>query len=404
MNLKKTIAALLALGLTLATPLTAAAQGGLAKLAGTARDQSGAAVPGATLTVKDEKTGEERAATADAQGGFTISNLRPSTYTVTAVFGAFAPTQYTGILLQAGQALTLDMELHPAGLSEAVSVVGDAPAVDLSSARMGVNVNQREVEDLPINGRQMSQLYLQAPGALNSGTGTFSDIRFSGRAVEQNMIRFDGIEATAIIDAAPGNLNGEIPSPFKLQSSLENVQEFRVDSSSYPAEYGTGTGGQISVVTKSGGNAVHGSTFYYVRDDKFDSKNAFDLQKSPLSLKQFGGSAGGPLAKNRAFFFASYEGYRLESGINFIEGVPSAAAFQRAVPAIQPLFDAFRAPGAVVLPGASANPDFDILQLQSTANVRENSLAARTDVKLSSNWTVYGRYFRDDGRNDQPEG
>jgi hypothetical protein len=403
MNLQKFIATAFAVG-ALLTPIAAAAQGGLAKLAGTARDQSGAAVPGATVTVTNERTGEQRLATADGQGGFAITNLRPSTYTIKAAFGAFAPTEYTGILLQAGQDLTLDMDLRPAGLTEAVSVVADAPSMDLSSARMGVNVNQREVEDLPINGRQMSQLYLQAPGALNSGTGTFSDIRFSGRAVEQNMIRFDGIEATAIIDAAPGNLNGEIPSPFRLQSSLENVQEFRVDSNSYPAEYGTGTGGQISVVTKSGSNTVHGSAFYYLRDDRFDSKNAFDLKKSPLSLKQFGGSLGGPFAKDRAFFFGSYEGYRLESGINFIEGVPSAAAFQRAVPAIQPLFDAFRAAGAVVLPGASANPDFDILQLQSNATVRENSLAARADFKASNNWTVYGRYFRDDGRNDQPEG
>lgn len=403
MNLKTTIATVLALGM-LTMPRAADAQGGLAKLAGTARDQSGAAVPGAAVTVTNEKTGEARAVVADARGGFNVSNLRPSSYTIKAEFGGFAPTEYTGILLQAGQDLTLDVELHPAGLSEAVTVTADAPALDLSSARLGVNVNQREVEDLPINGRQMSQLYLQAPGALNSGTGTFSDIRFSGRAVEQNMIRFDGIEATAIIDAAPGNLNGEIPSPFKLQSSLENIQEFRVDSSSYPAEYGTGTGGQISVVTKSGSNAVHGSAFYYLRDDKFDSQNAFDLRKSPLSLKQFGGSIGGPLAKNRAFFFGSYEGYRLTSGINFLEGAPSAAAFQRAAPAIQPLFNAFRAPGAVVLAGASANPDFDILQLQSNATVRENSAAARVDVKLSNNWTAYGRYFRDDGRNDQPEG
>ena len=194
------------------------------------------------------------------------------------------PLEYTGILLQAGQDLTLDMELQPAGVSEAVTVVGDAPSIDLSSARMGVNVSEREVEDLPVNGRQMSQLMLQAPGALNSGTGTCSDIRFSGRAVEQNVIRYDGIEGSAIIDAAPGNLNGEIPSPFKLQASLENVQEFRVESSSYPAEYGTGTGGQISVVTKSGGNTVHGSPFDYVRDDKFDSQELHSTsQKSPLS-------------------------------------------------------------------------------------------------------------------------
>ena len=153
------------------------------------------------------------------------------------------------------------------------------------------------------------------------------------------MIRFDGIEATAIIDAAPGNLNGEIPSPFKLQSSLENVQEFRVDSSSYP--------GRVRNRDRRadlGGHEVRQQYRPRLRRSTTSattssiSKNAFDLQKSPLSLKQFGGSVGGPIAKNRAFFFGSYEGYRLESGINFIEGVPSAAAFQRAVPAIQPLF------------------------------------------------------------------
>ena len=388
----------------LSVPSGAAAQGGLARLVGTVRDQSGAFIPGATVVVRNEKTGEERTATADANGAIAVSNLRPSTYTVVAKFGEFKPVEYSGMLLQAGQDLSLDLQLMAAGVTEAVTVTGDAPALDMSSARMGVNVNQREVEDLPLNGRQMSQLYLQAPGALNSGTGTFGDIRFSGRAVQQNMIRFDGVEGTAIIDASPGNLNGEIPSPFRLQSSLENVQEFRVDSNTFPAEYGTGTGGQISVVTRSGSNALHGSAFYYLRNDRFDSKNAFDLQKSPLDMKQFGGSFGGPLRKNHAFFFGSYEGYRLDSGINFIESAPSAAAFERAVPAIRPLFNAFRGAGAVVLAGASANPDFDILQLQSVANVDENSFGGRLDVRFSDRWSSYVRLFRDNGRNDQPEG
>ena len=111
---------------------------------------------------------------------------------------------------------------------------------------------------------------------MNTGTGTFGDIRFSGRAVEQNVIRYDGIEGTAIIDARPGNLNGESPSPFRLQASLENVQEFRVESNNFPAEYGTGTGGQISVVTKSGSNPFHGSVFEYYRNDSFDAPNYFD--------------------------------------------------------------------------------------------------------------------------------
>ncbi len=324
--LARVLAISVALGGLLA-PAVARAQSD-AKLAGTVRDQSGAFLPEAVVTVKNERTGEERTAKTNADGFFAVTALKPSTYSIKASFGDFKPTEYTGMLLQVGQNLTLDFELFPAGVSESVTVSAESPSIDAGSARMGVNVNQREVQELPLNGRQMSQLYLQAPGALNSGTGTFGDIRFSGRAVQQNMIRFDGIEGTAIIDASPGNLNGEIPSPFRLQSSLENVQEFRVDSNNYPAEFGTGTGGQISVVTKSGSNNFHGSAFYYVRDDRFDSKNAFDLAKSPLDLKQFGGSVGGPLAKDRAFFFGSYEGYRLESGINFIEAAPSAGGIR----------------------------------------------------------------------------
>src|SRR5262249_39677160 len=156
-------------------------------------------------------------------------------------------------------------------------------------------------------GRQMSQLMLLAPGSQNAGTGTWQDVRFSGRAVEQNAIRYDGIEGSAIIDAAPGNLNGEIPTPFKLQASLENVQEFRVESNSYPAEFGTGTGGQISVITKSGSALAHGSVFEYYRNDAFDAPNYFEssagLPKSALDQHQFGGSLGGPLKKDRAFFF-----------------------------------------------------------------------------------------------------
>src|ERR1041384_6391223 len=132
----------------------------------------------------------------------------------------------------------------------------------------------------------MSQIMLQAPGSQNAGTGTWQDIRFSGRAVEQNAIRYDGIEGSAIIDSAPGNLNGEIPTPFKLQASLENVQEFRVESNSYPAEFGTGTGGRVTVVTKPASTRARGSIFEYYRNDGLDAPNYFDqaagLPKSVL--------------------------------------------------------------------------------------------------------------------------
>src|SRR5207344_2966272 len=230
---------------------------------------------------------------------FLLSGLKPSVYTVRAAKDGFAPVEYSDMPLAVGQELHIDFEFKPAGVQESVTVVGSSPVLDLSSARIGVNVSPREVEGLPVNGRQMSQLLLQAPGSQNAGDATWQDIRFSGRANEQNVIKYDGIEGSAIIDASPGNVNGENRTPFKLQASLENVQEFRVESSSYTAEFGTGTGGQVSVITKSGGNAFHGSVFEYLRNDALDARNHFDatrnldgsvitaLPKSPLKQNQF---------------------------------------------------------------------------------------------------------------------
>lgn len=376
------------------------------RIVGTVKDQTGAVIPGATITVKNERTGEVRTTTSTQEGTFLVTNLKPSLYTVTASAGNFAKTEYTSVELVVGQALNLNVELKPVGQSETVTIVGgDDLALDTSSARMGANVNQHEVQGLPLNGRQLSQLYLQAPGALNSGSGTFGDIRFSGRAVQQNAIRYDGVEGTAIIDASPGNLNGEIPSPFRLQASLENVQEFRVDSNSYPAEYGTGTGGQISVVTKSGSNQYHGSVFEYLRNDALDARNWFDRgTKSPLRLNQFGASFGGAIVKDKFFFFGSYEGYRLRSGINFFEAVPSASACARAVAAVKAICEqGFRSSAATVFPSASTNPDFDIALLNASNPVNENSGSLRLDYKASDQNSFYVRFFRDQGNNDQPQ-
>jgi hypothetical protein len=406
----------LAVMLVLTAAATAAAQGEQARFAGTTRDQSGAFFAGAKVTARNERTGEERTVESSDKGFYLIAGLKPATYTLRAEKDGFARIEYSGMPLAAGQELTVDLEFQPEGVQTTVTVVGTATTLDLSSAKMGANVSEREVQGLPVNGRQMSQLMLQAPGSQNAGTGTWNDVRFSGRAVEQNVIKYDGIEGSGIIDAAPGVANGENNTPFKLQASLENVQEFRIESSAYPAEFGTGTGGQVSVITKSGANDFHGAAFEYHRNDRFDARNYFDSlrnpdgsvqsegPKSPLDLNQFGGSIGGPLARNKAFFFGSYEGYRLDAGLNFVEAVPSDAAWARAVPAVASLRPGFLAPGAVVLAGASANPDFDIAQNQAEQNVREDAFSGRVDFKFSDNWSSYVRVFHDSGRNDEPQG
>jgi hypothetical protein len=396
-------------------PTLAAAQAD-GRISGSVRDQSGALVGGATVKVKNDKTGEVRAALSNDQGMFVVSPLKPSTYTITAEKPGFSIIEYPEMPLAVGQELSLDFEFRPAGVQENVTVVATAPVLDISSARIGANVSEREVQNLPVNGRQMSQLMLQAPGSQNAGDGTWQDIRFSGRANEQNVIKYDGVEGSAIIDASPGNANGENKTPFKLQASLENVQEFRVESSGYAAEFGTGTGGQVSVITKSGSNDFRGSVFEYFRSDKLDARNYFDQirnadgsvasagPKSSLKQNQFGGSIGGPILRNRAFFFGSYEGYRLDAGKNFVEAVPSAAAWATAVPAIAGLRPGFTAPGAVVIPGASTNPLFDIVQLQDTQNVDENAYSARLDYKINDRWSLYSRVFHDEGDNSDPAG
>ncbi len=405
----------LAMALLISWPDMANAQTDQGRIVGTVTDSNGGLVPGAEIVVTNEKTGEARTTVTNEVGYFMVTSLRPSSYSV-AVNAKDLSAKATNVQLLVGQEFTLALTVQPTGVAATVDVAaGGEATLETSSAAMGANVNPREVEGLPINGRQLSQLYLQAPGSVNSGSGTFGDIRFSGRAVEQNIIRYDGIEGTAIIDSSPGNLNGEIPTPFRLQSSLENIQEFRVDSNNYPAEYGTGTGGQINVLTKSGGKDFHGSVFEYFRNDKLDAPNFFDNiigQKSKLRLNQFGGSLGGPIKRDKAFFFVSYEGYRLRGGINSIEAVPGLASRICAAPlgagtvacnpATAALIPAFRSPDAVTL---RTGPDlFDTVQLQDNNVVDENAAALRIDYRFNPKHSAYFRFFRDQGSNLQPDG
>lgn len=404
----------------LAMFISAQAQADQGRIAGTVTDINGGVVPGAAITITNEATGDTRSTTANSDGTFLVAALKPSRYTISVSGGNFETNNRKGVELLVGQALELHMVLQAKGVSVLIDVVsGEDAIVNTSSASMSANVNAREVEGLPVNGRQLSQLYLQAPGGVNSGTGTFSDIRFSGRANQQNVIRYDGVEGSAIIDSSPGNLNGEVPSPFRLQSSLENVQEFRVDSNNFPAEFGTGTGGQVSVVTKSGGNDFHGSVFEYLRRDGLDARNFFenstpDIPKSTLSLDQFGGSIGGPIIRSKLFFFGSYEQYRGRFGLNFVEAAPSMSLAAPGAlipgtatpvnPVIQPFIAAFRAPGAVVVPGASSSSSFDILQLQANQKTDEKAMAARFDYQVNELNKLYLRFFRDQGEDLAPEG
>ena len=397
---------------------SAFAQGELGRVSGIVRDQSNAFVAEAKVLVKNERTGDERSALTNNDGYFIIGSLRPSTYTIKVEKDGFAVIEYTGMPVATGQELALDFEIKPAGVQEAVTVVGTAPVLDVSSARIGANVSEREVQGLPVNGRQMSQLMLQAPGSQNAGDRHLAGrplLRPRQRAERHQVRRHRGLRDHRRVARATSTARTN--TPFKLQASLENVQEFRVESSSYTAEFGTGTGGQVSVITKSGGNRFHGAVFEYLRNDKLDAPNHFDSFAQPRRQRHCGrwrsrcssrissaARSAGRSSRTALFFFGSYEGYRLDAGKNFVEAVPSAAAWARAVPAVAGLRPGFLAPGAVLLPGRRPIADLDISQLQDTQKVKENSFSARFDFKMTQNWSAYFRVFHDQGTNDEPDG
>jgi hypothetical protein len=380
---------------------TAIAQTETARIIGSVSDSSGGIIAGAAVTVTNQRNGVKRSTQSNGQGLFFVVNLAPSLYRVMVQSAGLNQAEYSDVPLTEGQERTMNVVLDPAAVTTQINVSGgELVVVDTSSARIGGNVNEREVATLPLNGRQLSQLYLLVPGAQTAGGGSFDNIRFSGRANQQNALRFDGIEGSSIIDASPGNLNGETSTGLRLQASLENVQEFRVESSNYPAEFGTGTAGQISVVTKSGSNLFHGSLFDYVRNDVFDARNFFDKKSSPapLRLNQFGASFGGPLIKEKLFFFSSFEGLRQRGYQNFIEAVPSEAARTRAVPSIRPLMDAYP------LGAPTADPNLDLAQIVGRAPIDENYGSMRLDYRINSSYSLTARYFRDAGEARTPLG
>jgi hypothetical protein len=373
-------------------------QSDVGRIVGTVTDSTGAVIPSAAIVVTNEKTSQERKVIADQAGYYAIPNLPPSIYSVKAEAPSLSPAQYTSVPLNVGQERVLNITLHPVAVTTEVSVSGgELTTIDFSSAAVGANINSREVAQLPLNGRQLSQLYLLAPGAQTAGGGSFDNIRFSGRANQENAVRFDGVEASSIIDASPGNLNGEVSTGFRLQNSLETVSEFRVDSSNYPAEFGTGTAGQISVVSKSGSNDYHGGLFEYFRNSSLDSRNFFDgSTKAPLRLNQFGGSIGGPIKENKLFFFAAQESMYQRAGVNLIATVPSADARKRAVPSIQPLLAGY--PSGT----PTSNPDLDLAQLAASSSIDEYFGSFRLDHHINEKFTQYLRYNRDQGYLAQP--
>src|SRR6266550_2884098 len=382
-----------------AAALSLTAQVDRATLNGTVTDASGAVVPGARVALVAPATGLGRETTAGSTGGYNLTGLPIGTYNITFSHAGFETIEIQGLTLSVGQVRTLDARLGVGAVTSQIEVT--APAVDLNrtSAEIGGVIGLQQVRSIPLNGRNWADLMALAPGAIDAGSGGGSDqrdIRFSGRSRDDNNYTFDGIDNSGVQEQAQ-------KSDTRLGVSLDAVAEFRVNSAVYTAESGAGGGGQINVVSKSGSNAFHGTGFEFYRNDKMNARGPFGAATLPaLNQNQFGGNFGGPIIKNRSFFFANYEAFRQDTSSTPLGFVPSASFRQRALaasPALAPIINAY--PTTNTYPTAtttvtSVSADMDSIRPLLRPTVREDSGMFRFDQRFTDKTTLFVRYNIDD--------
>ncbi|MGB9611320.1 MAG: carboxypeptidase-like regulatory domain-containing protein, partial [Bryobacteraceae bacterium] len=235
--------------LLLAAPLCG--QVDRSRLSGQVFDESGASIPGAKVQIVNPATGLSRETETTNEGYYVFSAVPTGSYEVTVTKDCFTPAKMNGVVLGVGQQRTLDFRLQVGTLSTAVEIQAEATPLDQATADIGSVIGQRQVREIPINGRNWSFLMALAPGAINTGDGTQNSIRFFGRYRDENYWTFDGVDATGIKD--PRQEGG-----LRLVISLDSISEFKVNSSSYTAETGTSAGAQINLVSRSGTNDLHG--------------------------------------------------------------------------------------------------------------------------------------------------
>src|SRR5438552_514839 len=262
-------------------------------------------VAGATVTVKNNDTNKEVTATTDDNGGFKVTNLDPGTYTVTVSAAGFAPFTNGGIVVEVGRSTPIEVGLSLQGVTGTVQVTAEAPVINNSSQDFTSNVNQTTINESPINGRRWSNFAILTPGAVPDGT--FGLISFRGISGLLNNSTIDGGDNN---QAFFSEERGRTRISYVISQAA--IREYQVNTSNYSAEYGRAAGAVINAVTKSGTNAFHGSGFLYDRNNKLGARNPLSFVNG-LAVKaedvryQFGGTIGGPIVKNKAFFFFNYD-------------------------------------------------------------------------------------------------
>ncbi len=416
-KLKTFAASVLALalmhGVAMHVDLQAQVAGGT--ITGTVVDSSGRVIPNANVSITNLATGINRTVTTNEDGLYIAPNLLPATYELTFTAPGFRTDVRSGIELTVGATVTLNTTMQVGGSKEVIQVQTEAPDVQLATSDISAVVNATTVRELPLNGRSWTDLATLQPGVnriltqpdFAAGTdrgnrGFGQQLTISGARPQQNNYRLDGVSLNDYANGAPGSVLGG-------SLGVDAIQEFSVLTSNYSAEYGKTSGGVVNAITRSGTNQIHGSAYEFVRNSALDAKNFFDDHASsipPYSRNQFGGAVGGPIIKNRTFFFADYEANRSSKGISTVATVPSANAR-----------NGILADGTVITvdPNAAAYLTFYPVPQSSSGDlgtftfagqqiVNENFFTTRVDHRFSDKDSLFGSYMFDRTPYSAPDG
>src|SRR5579864_8307233 len=428
-----TVFALVILAVTIAaSPAYAQVSG--ATLSGTITDPSGAAIAGAKVSIANKATGITRDVTTDAAGLYSAPNLQPGVYDVTASASGFSAAKQADVTLTVGAQQTLNLPLTIGEASQTVEVTGAATLVQTSNSVLSDEIESNTVRDLPLNGRDWASLATLSPGvnaletqqpfengALRGNRGFGLQLTISGGRPTQNNYRLDGLSINDYGNGGPGSVLGQ-------NLGVDAIEEFSVVTGNYAAEYGTTSGGIVNALSKSGTNAFHGDVYKFLRNAKLDAAdyftNASGNPKAVLKRNQFGGAVGGPIRKDRTFFFFDYEGIRQSKGVSGVTyTVPSDNArlgiLDNGGPPVNtcPPGSSKLAPTANVCvnnavvkylglyphANGSVNGDKGNFSPSGVQIVTENYYTGRVDHKISDKDSLFGTYMFDKNPFTQPD-
>ncbi len=386
---------------------------GTGQINGAVADNSGGVVPGVTVTAVEAGTGVSRETVTGANGRYQFAAMRPTTYEIRAELAGFRTVRQTDVVLAANQNLTLNITLELGDLSETVTVAGEAASVDISSATIAEVVDSKRIVELPLNGRDAARLSMLVAGMVVTAVDTESGktipgaLRLSTNGTEsrQASFRLDGTNHT------DSYFQQNQPFPFP-----DALQEFSIQTSNYSAAQGASAGAVVNAVTRSGTNNLHGGVFGYARDRTFNSKNFFLPERDFLKRKQYGGFAGGPILRNKLFFFAGWQGTTIQNvGGTLTQTVPTTAMRNGDFSSIT---TQLRDPNGGIFPGnqipvsrfdpAAVNvmkympqaTGTGTLQIPRRIGQNDNQVIGKVDAQLTENNQVSARYFFDHFTND----